>query len=104
MIDLSQILTGLLKRTTEGKVQWSRTVQNDRFVTSFDAVSVMLGDADRGYLLEILDEEGEIVESLGYQETSAEQDEEMLRLYVLARRSAYNIDKTLQKLARALEL
>ena len=108
MIELGQILTGLVQRTTEGKLKWSRAVQNDRFVTSVDAVSIVIvetEDARRGsYRLDILDESGETVDSLSYQDSTGEEDEELARLYVLARRSALDVDSTLEKLAKALEL
>ena len=109
MIELGQILVGLVQRTTEGKLKWSRTVQNDRFVTSVDAISIVILEtedynANINYRLDILDESGETVESLGYADTTREQDEQLARLYVLARRSAHNIDATLEKLAKALDL
>ena len=108
MIELGQILEGLVQRTTEGKLNWSRTVENGRFVTSVDAISVVVEElqypADIRYRLDILDESGETVESLRYEDMTSEQDEQLARLYVLARRSALNIDSTLEKLAKGLEL
>ena len=69
MIEVGQILAGLVQRTTEGKLKWSRAVQSDRFVTSVDAISVVIMEIDAilgalDYRLEILDESGETVESL----------------------------------------
>ena len=65
-----------------------------------------LVDPYRGneYRLDIVDESGEVVESLGPEDTTVEQYGELERLFVLARRSALNIDSILQKLAEALEL
>ena len=106
MIELGQILSGLVQRTAEGKLRWTRSAQDNRFITSVDAISVTITQeysASR-YRLDILDESGEIVESLGYLDTSNEQDEELARLYVLARRSAYDINSILEKLAKGLEL
>ena len=108
MIELGQILTALVQRTTDGKLKWSRAVQNDRFVASVDAVSIVILETDDvregSYRLDILDESGETVDSLSYQDTTAQEDLELARLYVLARRSARNVDSTLEKLAKALEL
>jgi hypothetical protein len=106
MIEVGQILAGLVQRTTEGKLKWSRAVENGRFVTSVDAISIMIQEIQTGgpYRLDILDESGEVVESLSYQDTSREEDEQLARLFVLARRSALNTDSTLEKLAKALEL
>ena len=113
MIELGHILEGLVKRTTEGRLRWSQTARNDRYVTSVDAVSVAVEETEdqtsqgRGvitYRLDILDELGEIIESLTFRDTTAEQDELLARLYVLARRSARNLDSVLEKLAKGLEL
>ena len=108
MIDLGQILVGIVQRTTEGKLKWSRTVENDRFVTSIDAISIVIMEIrDRGthHRLDILDDEsGAIIESLSFEDTTGEQDRLLARLYVLARRSAFDIDSALEKLAKALEL
>lgn len=56
------------------------------------------------YRLDIFDESGDIADSLGVRDTRGEQDLQLERLYVLARRSAHKIDLTLEKLAKALEL
>ena len=108
MIGLGQILTGLVQRTAEGKLKWNRSVSVDRFVTSLDAISIVVMETTgfHGviYSLDILDEMGQTIETLSYGDTTEEQDRELERLFVLARRSAHNIDVTLEKLAKALEL
>ena len=105
MTELGQILEGLVQRTTEGKLKWSRSVETDRFVASVDAISVVIAETRRlTHRLDILDESGQTVESLDYQDTTREQDEQLARLYVLARRSALDVDATLEKLAKALDL
>ena len=89
-------------------MKWSRAVQSDRFVTSVDAISVVIMETQYPgrprYGLDILDESGETVESFRYQDTRPDEVELLARLYVLARRSALNVDSTLEKLAKALEL
>ena len=108
MIELGQILAGLVLRTSEGRLKWMRGAQNGWFVTSVDAISVVVMELDCPgpirYGLDILDEWGETVDSLRYQDMTAEQDEQLTRLYVLARRQALDADATLQKLAKGLEL
>ena len=108
MIELEQVLTGLVQRTEEGKLNWNRSAQNGQFVTSVDAISIEIVEIhDWGktwYRLDIFDESGEIVDSLGHREMTAEQDQLLVRLYALARRSANDVDATLEKLVRALEL
>ena len=107
MIELDQILTGLVQRTEEGRLKWSRSPHDDQFVTSVETISIVIIEfdaRDNNYRLDIHDETGQTVESLGYQDTSPEQDRTLARLYVLARRSAFDIDATLEKLAKGLEL
>ena len=104
MTDLDQILTGLIQRTKEGKLKWSSTAQRHQFTTSIGAISVMIFETESEHGLDILDESDELVESLRYEDTTTEQDEQLERLYILARRSALNIDSVLEKLAQGLEL
>ncbi len=105
MIELGQILSGLVHRTSEGKLKWSRTVQNSEFTTSVDAISIVIREiADPSYSLEIFNESGELVESLDFRNSSETQDLQLVRLHMLARRSALDTESTLEKLARGLEL
>ena len=108
MIELGQILNGLVERTTEGKLKWSRSVNDNRFVTSVDAISVVIEEyisgGDTRRRLDIIDESGDTVESLNFRDTTREQDEQLARLYVLARRSALDVDSVLEKLAKGLQL
>ena len=108
MVELGEILTGLVRRTAEGRLTWSRSVVSGRFTTSVDVISVVIEEARTydgpTYILEILNESGLQVESLSWQDTNKEQEQEMARLYVLARRSALNIDSVLNKLAKDLDL
>ena len=92
-------------------MKWHSTVEKDRFVTSVDAISVaivqrgfMYFSTNHTYRLDIFDQSGEMVESLGNQETTREQEAQMARLFVLAPRSALDVDSTLEKLAKGLEL
>ncbi|MDE2844772.1 MAG: hypothetical protein OXN21_15545 [Chloroflexota bacterium] len=108
MTDIGQILSGLLLRTAEGKLKWSPSARENRFVTSLDAISVVIEETQEygrnTYRLDIFGESGDIVDSLSFRDISDEQDEELARLFMLARRSANNIDSTLEKLAKALDL
>ena len=108
MIELGQILAGLVRRMEEGRLIWRRGAQNNRFITSVDLISVVIMDMEYSgpthYGLDILDESGETVEFLYHPYTIPEQDEQLARLYVLARRQALNADSTLEKLAKGLEL
>ena len=109
MTELGKILAGVFQRTTEEKLHWSRAVEKDRFIASVGAISIVIVEEDDGWVgirhrLEIIDESGETVEALGYHDTTVEQHRQLQQLYVLARRSALDIDSTLEKLSKALEL
>jgi hypothetical protein len=70
-----------------------------------DAISIAIWEvADPSYTLEILNESGETVETLDYRNSTEAQDQQLARLYLLARRSALDTDSTLEKLAKGLEL
>lgn len=111
MNQLETILDGLIRRTSEGKLNWSRTAINNQFATSVDTISVMIGEASRSQggdhgrpRLEIFDERGDLAEVVQVDvHSSAEQNDKLDRLHQLARRSALNIQETLEKLAKALE-
>lgn len=118
MNELDRILDGLIQRTTEGKLTWSASIRPDSFITSVDAISVVLRQIPRrtleSYRLEIQDrEEGVTVAVLESENTSdavpagrritEEQAQQLQHLYGLVRSSVLNVDETLAKLADALE-
>ena len=111
MNELEKILDGLIKRTSDRKLNWSRTAVNNQFATSIDTISVVIGESARGQggisgrpRLEIFDERGDLAEVVQVDaHSSEEQDEKLDELHQLARRSALNIQDTLEKLAKALE-
>ena len=91
-------------------MKWHRSVRENQFVTSVDAISILIGkiEGERGnvlFRLDIYDESGEEVCSLRDQDTWEEQDRQLALLYEEARQSIRNnADSTLEKLAKALEL
>ena len=114
MNDLDRILDRLIQRTSEGKLNWSRTAIRNEFVTSIDTISVTIGVSSISAVglrgtpgsprLEIHDERGDLAEVVHVDAQSpGERDEKLRRLHELARRSALDIQATLEKLARALE-
>ena len=105
MIELGQILSRMVQRTADGKLEWAKSDEDGRFIVSVNTISVAIAqDGDFFHRLDIFDESGEIVVSYGYNDTSTAEDEELARLYVLARRSARDVDSVLEKLAKGLEL
>lgn len=109
MRDFGQILTGLVKRTEEGRLKWSKTVSQDRFVASVDTIALMVGEVRNPgepirYSLDILNEYEEVADSIGHDDCSDAEYRELERLYRLARRTANDAEATLEKLAKILEL
>lgn len=127
MNDFDKILDGLVQRTSDQKLQWSRSVNIGVFVTSVDVIAVVVrelggGNTPEGYYagtfappghqLEIFDAEDNpvaVLETGGKRSYVApdrcatpEQATQLARLYELARRSALNTDATLEKLVKAL--
>ena len=120
MNELNTILDGLIQRTADGRLKWSRSVPVKRFVASLDAISVAIQETERGglsysgeYRLEITNEKGHTVEVLDSEDqrglvpvdrrATTWQSSQLERLYPLARRSALDTQSTLEKLAKALE-
>lgn len=110
MSELDHILERLIQRTADGRLKWRKAVQDDQFVTSVDTISVVIRDlrgatgyTSLGHRMEIMNENGETVEVLDVNSRpTVEQDEQLERLFTLARRSALNTQATLEKLAKAL--
>ena len=120
MNELDKILGGLIRRTVNGHLTWRSSVEENEFVTSVDAISVVIRSLggrswrspDR-YQLVIIDEKGstvEVFEAGGEFETVAydevgktEQSRQLDELYSLARRTALNTQATIDKLVKALD-
>ena len=115
MNELDRILDGLIQRTSDGKLNWSRTAEANQFVTSVDTISVIvrrrsvslpsLGTSVPEFQLEILDDQGTSIETFvsGGASTTPQRQQNLARLHDLARHSALSIQETLEKLVKALE-
>jgi hypothetical protein len=113
MNELDRILDGLIQRTFDGKLKWSRAVSDDQFATSVDTISVLIGKSSRlqrGVAdqprLEIYNERGDLAEVMQFDRPSTGemgQIQRLNQLHGLARRSALDTQTTLEKLAKALE-
>ena len=116
MSRISEILEGLINRTEEEKLVWQTSADSNAFVTAVGAISVVVRSLDRTlgerHRLEIQNDEGITVQVLQTPDTfgfttteyeaTPEQDRELSRLFILARRSALKTDTTLEELAKRL--
>ena len=120
MNEIDKIVAGLVRRTEDGNLRWRHSVERNEFVTSVDAIGVVVRGSSKGALLvpsfdrlAILDERGLTIQVIatdtGYDRTQGdtlatdEQTRQLRRLYDLARRHALDPDATLEKLVKALE-
>ena len=118
---VDQILEGLIRRTDAAKLRWLSSVEDDAFLASVDAITVVVTELSKGgfgshfarYQLQILNDNGDTVavvetnDEFGMvpedRRATLKQTHQMNRLHQLARRSALNTQATLEKLAKALE-
>ena len=115
MAEISQILERLVTRSEDRDLNWRTTAKPDYYLTTLGEVSVVVGMINRGidatqYELEILDRRGRSVETLTtgsvfYSEGNLipRQASNLKRLFESARRSALDVDTTLDELARQLD-
>lgn len=101
---LNRVTTLLLQKTREGKVQWKPSATDDVFVSSFGeyGVSIRKGHYS-SFELSLMDKTGAVFESIF---EAASEKSEYLRLeelFILARRSAYNIEESIDTLLQELE-
>lgn len=112
MNELDRILDGLIQRTSDGTLRWSRGPDGDQFATSVDTISVAIGKSNRLQRgrpdfprLEIYNERGDLAEVMQFDGLSSDEPKQIQKLnqlHELARRSALNTQATLEKLAKAL--
>ena len=105
MDKMTQVLTGLVNRTDEGKLTRRPTWDSNSFIAAVDLIGVVIKPSggsspsgQRGYALEILNNHGLVAEALdtdadyaskvGARSVADEQRELITRLFRLARRSA----------------
>lgn len=109
MAEISEILTTLVDRTNENKVLWQTTTNEDTFVALVGSLSVMINPVatnrgGRGWRLEILNNEGRVIETLNsLTDDGSIWEEELQELYIKARRVALGTDSQLQGLLDELE-
>ena len=118
MNGIDAILEGLITRTTESQLTWDRSANTDEFVTTVGDVAITIRRvANAGlisserFLLRIVDDEGSNVESLesaggmsglihvpSERRATVEQGSKLNELFLLARRSALDVQNTIDKL------
>ena len=120
MTDISKIVSALIGRTEDGTLKWKPGELSDEFTVSINAISVELRRLepdtfasherhrlairnDAGATVTALETFGEFEFVPNDQLATHEQAQDLSRLFALARRSALNIQATLEELAKALD-
>ncbi|MGB6482805.1 MAG: hypothetical protein WBE86_04890 [Candidatus Acidiferrales bacterium] len=105
-----QMVDLLIERTTAGSVTWTPTAEENEFITSLanNTVSIKKVHDPRSeepdMMFAICDEDGrEVLSSLNGGGMQGVTYNVLTVLHELARRSALNIDKTLDKIIKSLE-
>ena len=119
---LSHLVGALLQKTGEGKVSWKPTVNDDEFLAGFKRYVVSIRQdflrfeddpSQQEHLIELslLNQDGKVMET---KTSSSEQGsiwgpglsddyKNMHELFILARRSAHNVEEGLDSLLKELE-
>ena len=116
MDKMTEIMTKLIEKSRDGKITWRDTAGKQKFLTMLGETGVAIDhDSVTGvYELQVVDNRGRVIESVssGYgayeislREASRRKEmiENMKDLHEIARRSALNIDATLDKLSIHLD-
>ena len=116
---IDDILVGLTERTDEGRLKWRTSADPDRFVAAVGDIAVVVSlveqqglGRDERFRLEILNDQGVTVEAIetidsfglipAHRRATDEQAHHLDRLFTLARRSALDVDSTLDELVNNL--
>ena len=108
---MSHLVKALIDKTGEGKVSWEPTVSDEKFLAGFSkyVVSVEVGFEDgfrqeRPYrTLSLLNNNGKTVDAKVEYDIDSSDYEELGELFMLARRSAYNAEESLDNLLQELQ-
>ena len=108
---LSHLITTLINKTKEGKVSWSPTINDDEFLAGFSryVVSIKVGydnefRQERPFRTLILsNQDGRTIDAKVEYATDSSDYEELGELFMVARRSAYNAEESLNSLLQELE-
>lgn len=112
---IAMLIQRLREKTDQGRIRWEKRAKDGDFIASFPNYAVLLSirsspqfQNSDAYFLEILNEDGEIVEKVSDEDFEGDEFEEedafevMEELYNSARRNAMGIEKAVDSLLSAL--
>ena len=115
---VAHLIDLLLDKTREGKISWESTANSDAFVSSLGLYGIsirrnvphtvargfaLFGDTRPAYVVSFLNEDGELFDSQSENSPSSAGYEKLEELFTLARRSAHNVNESLDNLLQELE-
>jgi hypothetical protein len=106
MAEISDILTSLLERSKQDKINWQLTANEFLFLAVLGKTSVTIEELsiERNMILRIRNQEGREIESLStWPLMIEEQDKQLRELYREARRVALGVESQLDELLKELE-
>ena len=101
---LSYLIRELFQRTRNRRISWNAAPGQDSFLAAFNRHGVLIrsiGTSD--IALSILDDDGETVETWKQSELNSMDARNLAEMFVLARRSAYKIEESLDNLLQELQ-
>lgn len=114
MATTTDILTKLIEKSRDGKIAWRATSGRQKFLTMLGetGVSIDFDAATKLYELDIINRRGRLIESIsakydpeGFQGITSEtiMARALRELHGIARRSALDVESTLDELANRLD-
>ena len=108
---MANLIYSLLRQTQNGQLKWDQTEKSEKFQASFPRYSVRLYMAqnngfDPDYMLQIINDFGDIVEEVADPELREVMENPFLtmkELYEMARRSAMGVEQALDDILKYLE-
>ena len=101
---LTHLTALLLEKTREGKVPWKPSATDDVFVSSFGKYGVSIRENILGgFELSLMDTTGTVIESIRESTEFQLEGGHLSELFTLARRSAHNVEESLDNLLKELE-
>ena len=114
MANMTDILTKLIEKSRDGKIAWRDTSSKQKFLAMLGETGVAI-DFDTStdvYELQVIDKHGRVIESISAEyrpygisvlDPDVKVADTLKELHEIARRSALNIDLTLDELASHLD-
>lgn len=107
MAEITDILTKLLERTNQDKVNWKSAINERAYITVIGENSVVIQQDDRLYGIEmrILDDQGREIDRLQFEgAASALVQTQLNELFYRARNLALGVGNQLDKMLQELEV